>query len=193
MGTEALWIPLVVGGLSAGANYYNTRRTLKKQDNELAAQIIAQGRRQSEADAAVRNAILKTEQSNPDGQRRTALNSYLEQLQRSQGNATAGLGQIGAVSSRYADDADAAGADIAARGQQTADIMSRIDAPVRQRQDEGVNFMRLGTDIDRVRALSDSDRYIGDIRMRSIRRNPWLDALSQAASGFATSFSGGGG
>lgn len=189
MGAAA--IPLITLAVGTGVNYYNTQRTLRRQDDALAAQIAQQRERQRVADAAVQNTVQQVAGSDPDAQRQQALNDYLTQLQRTAGNATAGLQPIGAVSDRFTDDAAAAGVELHERGGRTADILSRIDAPIRQRQDEGIQFGRLGSDIARVGALSDSDRYLGEIRMRGIRRNPWLDAVSQAATGYATNYSTG--
>jgi hypothetical protein len=190
MGAAAA-VPLITMAVGAGVNYYNTQRTMRRQDEALAAQIAQQRERQRVADAAVQNTVQQVAGSSPDAQRQQALNDYLTQLQRTAGNATAGLQGIGAVSDRFTDDAAAAGAELHELGGRTADILSRIDAPIRQRQDEGIQFGRLGSDIARVGALSDSDRYLGEIRMRGIRRNPWLDAVSQAATGYATNYSTG--
>lgn len=191
MGAAA--VPLIMAGVSAGANYYNTQQTTKRQDNELARQIMAQGQRQQAADKLVNDQVLRQSQSNPAEAQRKSLDEYLTQLQRTQGNATSGLRQAGAVSDRFGEDASAAGGDIAASGQQTAGILSRIDAPKMQRQEEGIQFGRLASDLDRVRAQSASDAYLGDLRLKSIRRNPWLDALATGASAFASGYSGGSG
>lgn len=192
MGAAA--VPLLVSAVGAGVSYYNTQQTAKKQDNELARQIMAQGQRQQVADKLVADQVLKQSQSNPTEAQQKSLDEYMTQLQRTQGNATQGLRQAGAVSDRYSSDADAANDDIAASGQTTAGILSRIDAPRLQRQEEGIQFGRLASDLDRVRAQSASDAYLGDLRMRTIRRNPWLDALSSVAGGIASKgggFSGG--
>lgn len=186
MGTEAAWVPWAMAALSAGASVYNAEQTAKRQDNELARQIIAQGERQRAADKIVQDAVLRQGQSSPDEARQSSLDQYLTQLQRTQGQAASGLDQLGAVSDRFSEDSEDAAGDIAATGQRTADIMSRIDAPLLQRQEEGIAFGRLGGDIARVGALSDSDRYLGDIRMRGIRRNPWIDAAAAAAQGYAS-------
>lgn len=192
MGTEAAWVPMVIAAVGAGASYYNTQQTAKRQDNALADQIRAQGQRQREADSLVQDAILQQQGSTPDEARKASLDQYLGQLQRTQGDATAGLGQIGAVSDRFGQDAAGAAGDIAATGQRTADIMSRIDAPLLQRQNEGISFGRLGSELGRVGMLSESDRYLGDIRMRGIRRNPWIDAAAAGAQGYAGAMGGAG-
>lgn len=193
MGTEAIWLPLAMSALGAGASVYNTRQTAKRQDAEAARQIAAQGARQREADALVSDAVMKQGQSNPDAERAASLDQYVTQLQKTQGNAEQGLGQIGAVSGRYNTAADAARAQVQQTGGQTADIYSRIDAPLRQRQAEGIAQGRLGSEVGRIGMLSDSDRYIGDMRMQGIGRNPWLDAAAGALQGGAGYMAGRGG
>lgn len=188
MGTEAIWIPAVVAAVGAGASYYNTTQTAKRQDNELTRQIMAQGQRNRQADSAVSEAILAQQGSNPEAERQKASDAYLERLRRTRPNANAGFGQIGAVSDRFADSAQDAANDIDATGAQTADIYSRMDAPLRQRQNEGVAFGRLGSEIGRIGLMSDSDAYLSDLRMRSIRRNPWIDAAAGAAGMYASGY-----
>lgn len=188
MGAAA--IPLIMSAASAGMQYYNTQQTNKRQDSELARQIADQSRRQSEADALVHDALTKQRDSNPADEQSAALNQYLQQLQRTQGNATHGLDQLGAVSDRYTADAAGATNDIAATGANTADIFSRIDAPVTQRQNEGIAFGRLASDLDRIRARSASDELLGQIRMSKIQRNPFLDAAASAASAYGGSYGG---
>lgn len=39
MGTEAVWVPLVMAAVATGASVYNTRQTERRQDNALAQQI----------------------------------------------------------------------------------------------------------------------------------------------------------
>jgi hypothetical protein len=191
MGVETA---LIVGALGAGASAYNTYNTARKQDNEVARQIRAQSQLQDQANQRVAQAITEQATSSPDDERQASLDSYLKQLSKTSGNATNGLNAVGAVSDRYTSDADAAAGDIASTGQTTADIMSRIDAPVRQRQNEGISFGRLASDIDRLGQKSASQDYIGQLRLNSIQRNPWLDAAATAASiyGMTGGLSGGG-
>ncbi len=189
MGSEAIWVPLAMAAVGAGTNYYNTTQTNKRTDRELAAQIAAQGGRQREAAGLVQDAIQRQEGSNPDAARRSALEQYMEVVLRNRGQAAGGLGQVGAVSDRYGEAANDAATDIASYGANRADMMSRIDAPIRQRQEEGIQFGRLGSELDRVAGMSASDAYLGDLRLRSVRRNPWLDAAAEAANAYGSSYS----
>lgn len=191
MGAEAAWVPLVVSAIGAGATAYNTYRTGKDQDRQLALGIQQQQARQREADALVRAQLEKTGQSNPDAERSAAMQDYLAQIRRAQGQAEGGLGVMGNISGRYGEDATAAGQAIEDYATGTADIFSRIDAPIRQREREGLEFSRLGSDIGTIGMLSDSDRYLMELRMRrAAQRNPWLDAFGQAAMGYGLGMAG---
>ncbi len=186
MGTEAVWIPMAIAAVGAGASAYNTYQTGRNQDRALAASIQQQQVRQREADALVRAQLERTGQSTPDAERQTAMQEYLTQIQRAQAQAEGGLGVMGDVSARYAGDAGSAGQAIRDYATGTADIYSRIDAPLRQREREGIEFSRLGSDINTLGMLSGSDQYLADLRLRRAgQRNPWIDAFSQAAQGYA--------
>lgn len=190
MGAAA--IPIIAAVVGAGAQMYNTNQVNKRQDQALAASINDQNKRQRDADARVNLTLDRQQGSNSAGDQASAMSQYLAQLRRTQGQATAGLDQVGAVSDRYAQGASEAGRGIQDYSSGIADIFSRIDAPNMQRQREGIEFGRLGGDLGTIGYLSDSDRYLGDLRMRAIRRNPWIDALGSAASSYGGSGYGGG-
>jgi hypothetical protein len=189
MGAAA--IPLVVSALGAGASYYNTQQTAKKQDKALADQIMGQRQRQTDANRIVNETLEGVAGSNAEAERASAMEQYNQQLRRNSGAATGTLGGVGALSSRFGQDAADAAGDIAAYGTGTADIFSRIDAPIMQRRSEGIDFARAGNQIGIVQDLAGGDNYIGELRRRSITRNPWLDAFSQAAQGYGSTAGGG--
>lgn len=188
MGAAA--IPLIATAIGTGVQAYQTQKVARQQDRALADQIQRQARTQSEADALVRNIVSETEQSRPQESAQDALSQYLDVARRTQGQALGSLGGVGG--DRFSQDVADATAGLSEYTGRTADIFSRIDAPARQREAEARRFGRLGTDIGTLMDRSAGDRYLGDIRMRSIRRNPWLDALGQAAQGYGMSAASGG-
>lgn len=192
MGAEVA--ALAIAAIGAGASYYNTTQTANNQDQALAQQVQDQQRRQREADALVQAQLQRTGASNPNEERATAMQEYLTQIQRAQGNAEGGLAGAGAVSDRFTSDAGAAGKAISDYATGTADIYSRIDAPLRQREREGIEFSRLGSDIGTVGMLAGSDDYLSRLRLqRASQRNPWIDAFAQAAQSYGSAAGGGGG
>ena len=185
----AQWVALALGAHQARTGY----ESAQEQDQLAAQGIRTQAQRQREADALVNQTVNRVQTSNPEAERQSSLEQYLGQLQKTQGTATAGFLQPGAVSSRYTQGVADAKTGIKDYSTNVADIFSRIDAPNRQRQREGISFGRLGSDIGRIQSQSDTDRYLTDLRIqRSRRGNPWLDALAETASQYGRSSGGGG-
>lgn len=192
MGTEVL-VGLALSALGTGAQVYNQRQTAKKQDNALAQQIRRQGERQKEADAKVAQLIQQRQGSDAEGERRASMDKYMQALQAKQGNATAGLNQVGALSQAAKDGTAAAALGIAQEGGETADLLSRIDAPMQQRQREANENTRFGQDIDLIRRMASGDSYVDQLRFQGIRENPWLSAAGSVLSGMGGQIAGGGG
>lgn len=193
MGTESVWVPLAIAAVSAGAQYYNTQQTARKQDNALAEQIRNQAAQQREADARVAKAVQDTAASNPDAARTDALDQYVQQLRRHQEAATGNLNTPVGASQAFRQDAADAALGVKNYGDQFANLMSRIDAPAIQRQQEAFNFGDLSTDIAGIKRNASGQDFLDELRLRSIRRNPWIDAGSQIGMAYALGAAGKGG
>lgn len=183
MGTEAAWVPLVIGALGAGASAYNTREVAKDQDQAAAAGIRLQAQRQQEADQRVSQEVSAMEQSSPEAARKQATDDFLGQLRRTRGQAVAG-GPAGA-SQRYAQDLESASGDVTDFGTKVADTMARISAPSLQRQSEGQSFARTASDLGTIGRNAQGDAFLNQLRLNSIRRDPWIDAGAGLAGGVA--------
>lgn len=192
MGTESVWVPLVVAAVSAGAQYYNTQQTAHRQDNALAQQIRDQAAQQREADARVTKTVQDTAASNPDAARASALDQYVTQLKRHQAAADGNLAMPVGGSDAFKADAAKAAMGVQDYGTKFADLMSRIDAPALQRQQEAFNFGDLGTDLTNIKRNAAGQDFLDELRLRSIRRNPWVDMASQMGMAYATYGSKGG-
>lgn len=190
MGTEAIWVPLVIAAVGTGVQVYNTQQTERRQTNEVNRQLREQADIDKKGQAAVQAQLLKQQQSSPDAFAKSSLDQYMTQIQQSQSKANAGLGAVGAVNERFNEGAADAAGDIFSDSAARATSLSKIDAPRLQRMAEGISFNRTNQDIGRVGALSDSARYLGDIRMRGIKRDPWLDAVGSLAQGYGSSGGG---
>lgn len=192
MGTEAIWVPLAIAAVGAGTQYYNTEQTAKKQDRTLASQIERQGQDQRKIDQRTQKLLAEAQASNPEAEKASALASYVDQLQRN--NAGGAINQgAGGFSKAYREDAADAALGLGDYGQQMAGLLSRMDAPTRQRQNEGVLFNNAATDIGLLKRNSAGQDYLDQLRLQSIRRNPWLDAAANAMVGYGTAAAGGGG
>lgn len=189
-------VALALAAAAAGTSYYNTQQTAKRQDNALATSLTNQAKKQREADAKVNAEVEKVKASTAEDERRQAFSQYMDTLARGKQKADAGLeGQIGGAA--FQSDAAAAKDAVAQYGAKNADLMARIDAPGLQRQGEAFGYGHLGTDLDLIGREAKGQAFLDELRLRAVRRNAGLDALSSflggAASGAASGgFSGGG-
>lgn len=190
--TTSTMIGLGLAAAAAGGQYYNTRQTAKRQDQQAAAGIRQQGLRQREADQKVNTQLAELEASSAAADRAQRLDDYMQGLRRNRGTMQAGLTpNIGSAAFRA--DSQAAADDVQDYAARAAGLMSRIDAPAMQRQSEAFSAGNLATDIGLIGRQAAGDDFINDLRLRSIRRNPWIDAASQVAGGYGASLASGAG
>lgn len=187
-------VGLGLAAAAAGAQAHNTRQTAKRQDQQAAQGIRQQGVRQQAADAKVNENLAAMEGSTAEGARAQRFDEYMDGLRRNRGSMQAGLAPT--IGSRaFRDDSARAADDVQSYGERTAGLMSRMDAPSMQRQSEAFGMGNLATDIGLIGRQSAGDSFIDDLRMRAIRRNPWIDAAAQVgmSAGGAMAAGGGGG
>lgn len=193
MGTEAIWVPLVMSAVGAGATAYAGNQAAKRQDRELANRLRAQGQKQREADAKVGQLLDQRQGSNADAERGSILDKFREAMTATGDNSTAGLQQVGALSQAAKDGTADAALGIGGYGDQVADLLSRIDAPQAQRQRESNENTRFGQDIAGIMRRSQGDDFLSELRLQGIRPNPWLQAAGSVLQGAAGGMAGGGG
>lgn len=194
MGTEVL-VGLLMSAAATGLQYENTRRTANKQDGQAAQGIRNQAAKQRVADARVDEEVQKLKGSTAEDERRERLADYMTTIQRSKGGMTAGLTpQVG--SQAFKGDSAEAAAGVEAATADRAGLLSRVDAAGMQRQGEGFGFGNLATDINRISREAKGDAFIDELRLRAIRRNPWMDmaasGLQAAGSAYASQGGAGG-
>ena len=178
------WVGALVALAAAAATTYNTQQTAKRQDNQAAIGLMEQGRKQKEADAKVDQEVQKLKASDASDERAQALQNYMTTLARNKQTASAGLTpDIGGAAFK-ADSAQAA-AGVQQQGADTAGLMSRIDAPGMQRQGEGFDYGNLATDLSLISRQAQGDDFLNQLRIRAIRRNPYIDLAAATASGYA--------
>lgn len=184
-------IPIALAVAGTALQQQETERVARKQDQATAQSLLSQSRRQQDADAKVNEQIAQTEASTAEDARAEALNQYMGQLRRGRPQAVAGLeSTLGGEAFQADASAARAGADAAA--QTTAGLMSRIDAPQRQRQDEAFGYGRLATDIDMLSREAAGQNFVDQMRIRAIRRRPEIDLLSGAMTAAGGAMGGGG-
>lgn len=194
MGTEGIWMPLVMAAVAGGTTYVNKRNTARKQDRELASQIKSRSKKQELADKKVSDLISKTGASDAVDEKGGILKQYLSQLKTAQPSAAGGIPVGGASASQaYRDDAAKAAMGIEKFGAKRADLLSTMDAAAAQRQNEGLDLAKTGSEIGQIKRQDEGDTFVSNMRLKGIRDNPWLDAIAAAASAYGSSYSGGSG
>lgn len=183
-------IALALAAASAGLQYQNTRRTAQKQDNALADSIRNQSARQRVVDSKVNDEVRKLEASRSNDERATALQNYTQTLKRNAGALQQGL-TPGVGSDTFKADAAQASTDATKYAGDTAGLMARVDAPNMQRQGEAFSRGMLGTDIDVESRGARGQAFLDELRLRGIRRSPWMDAAATMASSYAGGMAGG--
>lgn len=191
MGAEII-VPLLMTAASAGVSAYNTNKTAKREDRALADSIRAQAGKQKEADARTLNEVSSLEGSSSSDEEAKRMDQYATQLRRNRGNMQVSSLAPGVGGDAFTADAAQAMSNVDGYAGETADLMSRADAPGMQRQGEAFGFGKLATDIGLIQRESRGQAYIDELRRRSIRRNPWLD-MGAGLLGAAGSFGMGGG
>lgn len=186
------FIPIAIALAGTAAQQAETQRVERKQDEETAQGLLNQSRRQQEADRRVNDEIAQLETSTAADDRAQRLGQYMQQLQRGQRQALSGLNSpIGGATFQADAGAARAGADNAAAT--TAGLMSRIDAPQLQRQQEAFGYGKLATDLDMEARASRGQQFIDQLRLRQIRRRPEVDLLAGLATSAGGAMAGGGG
>lgn len=182
--------PLIALALgSAALGLWNQEQALKRQDRQAAANIRNQAKKQETADARIAQALTAQAASDPADELRQQTNAYIQTLQGGQqrGGLTAGPG---GYSDAYLQDVAAAGEAVDQYGVDRAGLLARMDAPALQRQNEGILFDTLRNDLGMIGREARGQDFIDTLKLKNIRANPWIDALSQAGYGYAMGAAG---
>jgi len=182
MGTEAFWVPLAISALGAGASAYNTHQTAQRQEEVAQNASMKQQRKQQEADARLNSELDTLSASGPDAERKASLDGFLQQLRANAGTASGGSNVINA-SDRFKTDSATANAAIKNYGSGRADTLSRISAPGLQRQREGYDINRAVSDVQGIGRDANAEAFLSQLRLNSIRPDPWISAAGQLAQG----------
>lgn len=175
-----LALALAIGSALVGG--YNTSKTAKKQDRIAAQGIRDQAEQQRKANARM-NETLKTFEESDAGSIEDELSSrYSQAMLQKRGQALAGVNGVGDAGEEWADSGIAS---TLARSGLFGDLAAGIDAPIDQRQAEGIERTDLGSDLGVYGRNSNAIDYLTRLRSAGVQRNPWLDILSAGMSGFA--------
>lgn len=189
-------VGLALAALAAGTEYYNAENTAKRQDKQAAQGILNQMQIQKKANQQVQQTVQKVQASNPNDARAQRLADYMKTLNQAKARTTAGLTNPVVGGQAFQADSAAAAQQAQDYGAQTAGLLSRIDAPTVQRQQEGFDYGQLATDLSAIQNQSSGQAFLDRLKQASIRRNAKLDlaaGLMSAGAGAAGSMGSGGG
>lgn len=185
-------VALAAAAAAAGGSYVNTQNMEKRQDNQAVLGIRNQSKIQKEADAKVNDAVAKLADSNAASAKDARLNDYLGVLRRNRDTTNNGLTPNIGSNTFQADSAQAAN-DANSYTTKNAGLLSRIDAPAIQRQQEGFDYGNLATDIGMIGRQSQGQNFLDQLKLNRIRRNAKIDlgvGLASAVAGGAAGSTG---
>lgn len=186
------WVAIGVALGSAALGWWNQEQLAEKQDRQAARTITNQAAEQRKADAKLADLVKNLGASNQEDERAQQQGRYLDTLRLGAQSSGVDPG-VGAFSDAYRAGTAAANEDVASFGADRAGLLARMDAPQLQRMNEGILFSNTGVDLDQIRRGASGQAYLDDLRLKSLRANPWVDALSKAGMAYAGGMAGGGG
>lgn len=178
----------LVGGLSSALPEYAKGRAARRAADDLGAGEAELRRKQLEADAAIGDEITRMETSNPEGERVRSLADYTTALQRSRLEKTAPSQAPNLGGTAFKADAAAGAQQGAQELRRTADLTSRIDAPMYQRQREGQSAARTAFNARELGRQGDTAAYLAKLRAQRRRPSPWVALLSQLGTAVANNY-----
>lgn len=193
MGTEALWIPVVMAAVGAGTSYVNQRSMRKKADRVALESLRTNKDRQKKADAVTQKLIADTGASTNAEEKKSTMDGFMQQLLKARGDAHSGVQPVGGASDAFARDAASAALGIDKQGGEYADLAARLDSPFLQRRGENRMMADAGLNLGLVGREQEGEDRVRNLRLQGIRSNPWLEALSAVAGGAASAYAGGAG
>lgn len=191
--TTTAYVALALAAASAGAQYHNTTSTARRQDQEAAAGIRTQSGIQQRADARVNEEVERLKTSTAEDERAKRTSDFMTALSNARGKTEEGLDANAGLGSTFGNAATAARGGLNERGATTAGLLAGIDAPGLQRQGEAFDYGNLATDISLFNRESQGAQFLTDLRTRSIRRSPGIDAGAQFMGGLSSGLAGAGG
>lgn len=197
MGTEEFWIPAAISALGVGTTYAVQQDAANKQDRAQAQAIQNQQDIQNKASGAARRTLEKVQSSNPQALQNSSTAQYVDQLRRNAAGAAVGgpdssLSTVGG-SGRYKEGVAQAQKDVNAKGNVLAGQLGAIDAATRQRQNEGLSFGDLATQLTGYGAQSQTQSFVDQLRANVAgQANPWGQLAGQLITNFGQNYRGGG-
>lgn len=176
-------IGLIITGLSTGAGAINEDQALRRQNRQAAEGIRRQGLIQSGASGRVDEQIEDIRTSTGASERAESLEGFLNAIRESRGATEGALDPVLAANPRFAERVTGGKERIAKAGTEQAGRLSRIDAPLFQRQAESGRIGRTVGDVNEFARQSSAEDFLTQLRIAAERPNEFINALTEVGKG----------
>lgn len=176
-------LPLLLTAIGAGTSAVNTGISNRRRDRTAAEGIRVQGETQAEANRRVNERVADIAQSTPEAERTASLEGFLDTLRNASTTTGGEADPLALGGQRFAERVEGGEAVTRKRGVESADILSRIDAPLRQRAREQGRVGDTALQLSELGRQSQAQDFITQLRVASKRPNTIVEALAQAAKG----------
>lgn len=206
MGTEAFWVPALLSAAGSGASYINQQQANNRAQGAQVQNIEEQEATQQKANSEVNALTKQVAQNSPQTLADQLTGNLISTLRKNSVGAQTGSGTTGSPinfgastsglpanvggSNRYNSDVANTQTQVDNYGNQEAKLMGNIEAPTRQRQNEGLAMQTLGSNLNLLSGQSYTQNFVNQLRSQAAgQQNPWLTLLSGAASGAGSTLS----
>jgi hypothetical protein len=176
-------IGMILAAAGTATNSMNQYAASRKQDRIAAQGIRQQGDIQRQASARVGQHLEDFAGSTPQAEQAKSMEGFMNALRQSKASTEGDLPAVGAANPRFAEDVSAGRQRVGQEAGERAARMSRIDAPMYQRQREGSQLMRAGGDIGELERQSGAQDFLTRLRVASAQPNPWVNAAGSLMQG----------
>lgn len=184
---------LVLTAVGGGTSYINEQNALKRQDRQAAEGIRRQGELSRKSNMRVNDQVQDIAGSTGEAERAQSLEGFLNALRQSDESATGGLPGVAGANARYAEDVEAGRSKVRTEGTERAGRLSRIDAPLYQRMNEGHRVGRTAQDVGELGRQSTAEDYLTRLRVAAEQPNALIGALAKTLQGVGSGLTMGAG
>jgi len=189
---EPATIGLIISAVSGGASAVNQNQAFRRQDRAAAEGIRKQGKIQSKTDQSVNAQIKDIQDSAGAKERADSLEGFLNAIRDSKDAVEGTVDPIAAANPRFAERVSGVKANTARLGTEQAGRLSRIDAPLLQRQAEGDRIGRTVGDVNEFVRQATAEDFLTRLRVASQRPNEFVEALAGVGKGVGSALTLGG-
>ena len=199
MGTEAFWVPAAVSAIGTGVTYENNKAANDRQQTAETQNIIQQEQLQNKAASGANALTQQIAKDSPTQIQANATGKYVAQLRKNAAGTTATsssgdknlFGQpVSALptsvngSSRYQTGTANSQSEVQSYGNTLANELGGMDAPVRERQNEGAAMQGYGTALNGLNLSSWGTNFVNQLRAAAAGQpNPWAALAGGMATG----------